>query len=164
MFGLGMLEVAIVAAVALAMEMVLFWASVALADGPEVKLPKIALMALLVVAACGPLIFLCFRLFGAQDQPLQVVPIWKSWAAGGLSLLVLLAVPLLLNIPLVPVSIRKGLWVAILQWLLRIFLTSLIVAFVLVVLAVLQILRSNKTASLPSAPPPLHASLTVPLP
>jgi hypothetical protein len=153
---MGMMEVAILAAVALVMEMVLFWASVALADGPEVKLPKIALMAVLIVAACGPLIVLTFRLLGVADRPLQLEPVWRPVTAVGVSLLILLAVPLLLNVPLTPVSIRKGLWVAVLQWLLRLFLTSLIIAFVLVVLAVIQIVRRSDT-TLRGAPPAHHA-------
>ena len=59
-----------------------------------------------------------------------------------------------LYVPLVPVSVKKGMLVSLLQLLLRIFLDVLIVAVVMVILAVAQILRGGGEAPKAALPSP----------
>jgi hypothetical protein len=153
MFGFNAVQLGVAAVVLVALEMVLCWASLALADGPEVKLPKLALLAVSVVAVCGALSVLVFyALVGLSADAAGGEKGWLHWgAAAAASLLLLWLVPAALYVPLVRFSPWKGAWTAGLQWLLRLFLLALIAGFVFVVLAALQIVRRGESSSRPPA-------------
>jgi hypothetical protein len=160
MFGLGMEWVIVVAATALILEIVLCWASVALVDGPEVRLPKAALLGLLIAAVYLPAIFLVFYGLGlAQMNPFAGEVPWKPYAAIGVSLLIMLVVPFLFYLPLVPIGVRKGLWATFWQWLLRGFAAALIIGLVLVGYALKQIIRPNPGAQATIVPTQLQGKI-----
>jgi hypothetical protein len=159
MFGLGPIQLLGLLVLVLLFEIVLFWASVSLADGPETRLPKCALAGALVVAVCLPSIALVFFVFRLWDVWWSGEALAATLCAFGLSLLLAWALPALLYVPLVPVSVAKGMKVAVLQWLLRAFLYALVAAVVFVGLAVAQIIRGGGDATPPAArlAPPVAA-------
>jgi hypothetical protein len=142
LFGLGPVEIATIVVVGCAVEVVLLWAAAALADAPEIGWGKFGVVGSgvflgLFAAACG----MAFAL-GLLEKPTtgeNRLP--TLGAAAGLTLLVALVAPGLAYPMTLPVSLRRGLWVSVLQWLLRLFLYALITALVMVVIAVIQIWR-----------------------
>jgi hypothetical protein len=143
MFGLGAPTLVTIVAFALFFEMVLFWAAVSLADGPEVRYPKCALAGLLVVATCLPCAALLYFALGLWSVWFNSNNYLLSIGAIVLTVLIFWVLPALLYVPFVPVSVKKGLMVSLLQFLLRIFLVVLVIAVVLVILALRQIVRGG---------------------
>jgi hypothetical protein len=158
LFGLGAVGLVIVGLVALLVEVVTLWAAVALANGPETRLTKTSWLAPLMAVVWVPAtLLICYQLGLAKD-PLDTESLAVPLLAAGLSLLIQWVVAALLAVPLLPVSVPKGMLVGVLQLLLRIFLIVLIVAVVMVVLAVLQIARRSDVRPGTSLTPPTHAT------
>src|SRR4051794_1133404 len=107
MFGLGAPTLAGALGFAGLCEMVLFWAAVSLADGPQVKVPKCALAGALVQIVCLPCAYLlsfALGLWGLWFSPNNLL---LSVLAVALTVLIFLLLPALLYVPLVPVSVKK---------------------------------------------------------
>jgi hypothetical protein len=121
------------------LEIALFWASTALGS-VEINGGKLlagAFLAALVWAGAG---FAVLALLARPGQT-PLAPENRLALAGlsALALLVSWAVPALLFVPILPVSIPRGMLVSVFQLVLRLFLYTLIGAVVMVVLAFLQI-------------------------
>lgn len=135
------------AAVGLAVSVLLFRASLALADVTEPGLVKSVLVVLAGIAASGLLSYLVYRLMGLADRPeMALDSATVSWLGAALFLSWL--VPALLYVPALPVRWRKGAQVAGVEVLLRGLLAALVTGVVLVVLAAVQVVGRR-----PSQPP-----------
>jgi hypothetical protein len=141
LFGLSVVELAILIAVGCLLEVVLLWAATGLVEAPEtswIKLSAIALgVFLLCFAAAAGIAFG----FGVLNNPLAPEQRTAALAALGTILGVSLVAPAFIYPTAFAIDVRRGIWVSVLQWLLRGFLYILILALVMVFLAVLQILR-----------------------
>jgi hypothetical protein len=146
-FGLTALTLVGVLALALLFEVVLFWAAASLADAPEAGILKCGLVGLLVVAICGPVTAIIFFLFGMLETAYDTNRWVATILAYGLSIVAAWALPSVLLVPIVPVSLKKGMFISVLQLLLRIFLWVLVVAVAMVALAVVQIVRGPTETS-----------------
>ncbi|MFQ3593417.1 MAG: hypothetical protein SNJ82_09570 [Gemmataceae bacterium] len=140
-FGLGPVELAILVGVGWILEIALLWAATGLMEAPETGLLKLAAISLGVFLSCFALSVGVAYSFGVLFNPLALDHRGKAVAALAISQLIALVAPGLLYPSLFAINLRKGIWVSVLQWLLRIFLYILIVAVLMVVLAVWQILR-----------------------
>jgi hypothetical protein len=140
MFALGVTELVILAAVAVACEVLLFWAAAALADVPT-GWNKTVLVSLAGAVALGIVVTVTHSLLGPFTTPFDSATLPRTLLAAGLVLGLSFVLPAVLYTPLLSVSVNKGMLVSVLQVLLRIFLYVLITAVVMVVLAVLQIAR-----------------------
>src|SRR5947209_19310530 len=100
MFGLGPIPLLGLLALALLFEIVLFWAAVSLADGPEPRLTRCALAGALAFAVSVPSIALVFYLFRLWDVWWNGEAVFASLSAIGLSALLVWALPALLYVPL----------------------------------------------------------------
>jgi hypothetical protein len=143
LFGLGTVEIAVIFVVGCAVEVVLLWAATGLADASEISWKKlipagVGVFLGLFAAACG----LAYGM-GVLERPSHADNRMPALAAAGLTLLVALVAPGLVYPPALNLTLRRGLWVSVLQWLLRLFLYVLIVALVMVVIAVIQISRGS---------------------
>jgi hypothetical protein len=144
MYMLNPVEIAALVAIVGAMEVALFWAAAALGDAPLLSWRKILLVSLAASAACA-------AVGGAIGWSLRSVAFLApenrllAFVMVLLGLLVTWVIPGVLYAPLVPVSIPRGMFIAVLQVLLRLFLYVLIAAVVMVVLAVIQIWRGADT-------------------
>ena len=143
LFGLGVLGLVIVGLVGLLVEVVTLWAAVALANGPETPLRKTSWLAPLMAAVWVPATLLIGYMLQVGTEPFDSEALALPLLAVGLSLVIQWVVAALLAVPLLPVSLTRGMLVGVLQMLLRIFLVVLIVAVVMVVLAILQIARRS---------------------
>ncbi len=121
------------------LEIALFWASTAL-GGVEVNGGKLLLGALLAAVvwagAAYAATFIVVRPGQALLAPENRLPLVACTVVG---LVVSWAIPALLFVPLLPVSVPRGMLISVFQLLLRLFLYTLIGAVIMVVLAVLQI-------------------------
>jgi hypothetical protein len=140
-FALGPAELAILIVVGCLLEIALLWAASGLMEAPETGLVKLAAIALGVFLACFAITVAVAYGFGVLQAPLAVEKRGSSLAALSVSLLIALIAPGFLYPSLLSINLRKGIWVSVLQWLLRGFLYILILAVIMVVLAVWQILR-----------------------
>ncbi|MGL4551084.1 MAG: hypothetical protein ACRC33_07845 [Gemmataceae bacterium] len=141
LFGLGPVEFAVIVAVGCAVEVVLLWAATGLADLPDVRWGRliptgVGVFLSLVAAGWG-----IASSVGALQTPSATDGRTPALAAAGLTLLAALVLPGLVYPPALPVTVRRGLWVSVIQWLLRLFLYVFILALVMVVIAVVQIVR-----------------------
>jgi hypothetical protein len=143
------------AAAGLAVYVVLFKASLALADVTEPGLLKSLVVVLAGTAASGLLSYLVYRLFGLADRPEVALDnatvLWLLVA-----LLISWLVPALLYIPALPVRWFKGVQIAGVEVLLRGLLAALVAGVVLVVLAAAQIL-ARRTVQPPKSALACHA-------
>jgi hypothetical protein len=136
------------------LEIALFWASTALGN-VEVGSSKLLVGALLATLGWVGAVAGVWLLVGRPDS--LAVPENRSplLIYSALGLLVSWAVPAALFVPVLPVSVPRGMLVSVFQVLLRLFLYVLIGAVIMVVLAVLQIRygpeRPSGTSSLPAA-------------
>jgi hypothetical protein len=137
MINLGPLEI-VVLVVALALEVGLIWAAAALGDAPEVGWPKLIGLALGAGLLClGGTLLVCWSL-GILSESAEVA--WLRWVlAGALAVLLFMVIPTLLYTPLFPVSLGRGLFISVVQLLLRVFLYVLVAGVVFVALAIFQI-------------------------
>jgi hypothetical protein len=144
MYALTPVELSLLVAIVCALEVALFWAAAALGDAPLLGWKKLLFVSLSATAGCaavGGAIAWSLRSvsFLAEENRLLAIAMIL------LGLLVSWVIPGVLYAPLVPVSIPRGMFIAVLQVLLRIFLYVLIAAVVMVVLAILQIWRDADT-------------------
>jgi hypothetical protein len=136
------LEITGLVVVVVALEAALFWAAAALGDAPLLGWRKLVLVSLAATAGCAAVgggiwaSLQSVELLHPDNRLLAVV-------IALLGLLISWIIPGVLYAPLVPVSIPRGMFISVLQVLLRIFLYVLILAVVAVVLAVLQIWRGG---------------------
>ena len=143
MFGLDPAMLAIVLAVGLLAEVGLLWIAAALADAPEQAWAK------LVAIGCG--VFLAFfaaavgiaAALGVLHAPFAESHRSTALAAAALAILASALLPALAYPSLLSVSMGRGLWVGVVQALLRVFLYVLLTAIVMVGLAVFQISRGG---------------------
>jgi hypothetical protein len=141
------------AAVGLAVAVLLFKASLALADVTEPGLVKSVLVVLAGLAASGLLSYLVYRLMGLANRPevaLDNATVLWLLAAVLLSWLV----PALLYVPTLPVRWQKGVQVAGVEVLLRGLLAALVTGVVLVLLAAVQVVGRRPSQPQKSALPP----------
>jgi hypothetical protein len=139
MFGLDPLTIVLGVAVAALFEVALLWAAASLADAPEVGWVKTVVVAAVVTAAWGAL----DALIGwyAELGPNSLAPENRPTALliAAVALAVAWAVPAVLYVPLLSVSVGRGMRISVFQLLLRAFLYILLAAVVMVVLALVQI-------------------------
>jgi hypothetical protein len=144
---LGPVEWVLLVGVAVLLEVALFWAAAALGDAPPLGWTKRAVVPLLAtLALAGVAVGAGWSL---RSVPL-LAPENRLLLAGValLGLLVSWLLPGVLYAPLAPVTVPRGMLIAGVQVLLRVFLYALIAAVVMVVLAVLQIARGEPRAAL----------------
>ncbi len=143
MFGLGALEIAALVLLGCCFEVVLFWASASLGNAPETPLVKCLLAGLLVFALFLPAAALIYYLARLWGIPFSGEPWLAAVLALSLSRAIFWPLPSLFYVPFVPVSVKRGLGVGIIQSVLGLFFYVLVVAVVLVGLAVNQIWRGD---------------------
>jgi hypothetical protein len=141
LFGLGAVELAILIVVGCLLEVVLLWAASGLVEAPDTGWVKLSAIALGVFLACFAASAAIAFGFGVLNNPLAPDLRSSAFAALGTVLVVSLVAPALVYPSAFAIDIRRGIWVSVLQWLLRGFLYILIIALVMVFLAVWQILR-----------------------
>ncbi len=140
------------AVVGLAVYVLVFKASLALADVTDPGLLKSLLLVLGGTAASGLLSYLVYRLFGLADRPeVALDSTTVLWLLA--ALLISWAVPTLLYISALAVRWPKGIQIAGMEVLLRGLLAALVAGVVLVVLAGVQILARR-----PAQPPKVALS------
>jgi hypothetical protein len=141
-------------------EIALFWASTALGS-VELRAGKLLAGAFLAAAAWVGAGFTVMAVLSRPGQPLLAPEARLPLILGCLTgLLASWAVPAVLFVPILPVSVPRGMLISVFQLLLRLFLYTLIGAVIMVVLAILQIRYG------PAKPPttePASVSLIVPL-
>jgi hypothetical protein len=154
MFGLGPIpEMLIGVALVLLAEVAVFWAAASLGDVGPLSWIKLLLVVLGVTALASGIIALVVWFSGSIDTLLAEDNRLLAGFVGAVALLVLWAVPAVLYVPLLSVSIPRSMLIAVFQWLLRGFLYLLITAVVMVVLAGIQIYKGGEIRSqLPSSP------------
>ena len=145
MFGIGPVETAIGLVVIFLLEVVLFWAASAVADAPPMGWGKLFLVVLLVTVLSVGLTTVLGVYSGAMKIKDPFDPDNRSLAliTAGLGLVILWLVPAVIYPILASVSLLRGMWLALLQLMLRAFLYVIIVAIVMVVLAVIQIFTGS---------------------
>ncbi len=142
MFFLGPIEIVLLLVVAVAVEVALFWAAAGIGDAPPIRGGKLLLVSLAATTACA-------AVGGAIAWSLRaesfLAPENRMFAfmTALLGLLVTWVIPGIVYAPLVPVSIPRGMFIAVVQVLLRLFLYILIAAVVFVILAIVQIARGT---------------------
>jgi hypothetical protein len=152
-------QILVLVLIAVALEVVLFWAAASLVDAPPLGWGKTLLVSILVTLVWGGATAAIAWSVGpatlaAPDNRTLAV------AMAGLALGVSWMLPAVLYVPLVPVSIPRSMLLSVLQVLLRLFLYVLIAAVVMVVLALIQIARGTEPrADLLSPLAPLLAAL-----
>jgi len=126
-------------------ELLVFWAAAALADVPETGWSKFVVVPGSAAVVCAGLALLLCYLLGLTESPLA--PDKRTWLYLGVGLVLALTwvIPAILFMPMLSVSMSRSMLIAILQFLLRLFLYVLITAVVLVVLAILQIVKRGET-------------------
>lgn len=140
---------------ALLAELLLFWAAGALADAPETGWGRFVAVPVSIGVVSGGLIVLCFYFLGVMESPLSPDKRLSLYFAGGLALLLSFIVPAVLFGPFLSVSLPRSALIAVMQFLLRIFLYVLIAAVVFVVLAIIQIMnRADKETAEGARPRP----------
>jgi hypothetical protein len=140
MFALSPIEITSLIAVVCALEIALFWAAAALGDAPLLGWRKILLVSLAATAATAAVgggIAWSVRTVPLLDPDYRLLAV----VLGLLALLITWVIPGVLYAPLVPVSIPRGMFISVVQVLLRVFLYVLIAAVVMVALAAFQIWR-----------------------
>lgn len=138
-------------AVCLALRVVVFLASCALADAGEPRLGKATVLALVVMAVCAPvcwwlLIFLEARIPGPENAMIGPAHI----VAGLLICVVYWVLPAVIYKFLLPAPWKKGALVAGLEVLLGSLLTALVVGVLLVILAGIQVAKKPAQATTPA--------------
>jgi hypothetical protein len=135
------------------LEIALFYASTALGN-VEVNFGKLIVGAFIPAVVWAAVFIAGMVAFKGMESPFgpenRVIVLGAALAG----LLVSWAVPALAFVPVLPVSIPRGMLVSVFQLLLRVFLYVLIAAVVMVVLAVLQILRTAPEKRSPQAAAP----------
>jgi hypothetical protein len=142
----------------LVLEVGLFWAAVALADGPPIGVGKTVVGALLVALVCGGVSGLLAWLLGLHQLQADEAMTSRILPGAGLAAVVFVILGTVLCTPLLPVSPGKGLIISVVQLLLRALLYALVAALIMVILAVFQLSRraeaprnsSSALATLPS--------------
>jgi hypothetical protein len=156
MFGLGPVpEMLIGIALVLLAEVAVFWAAAALGDVSPMSWVKLLVVVVVVSGLAGGVIALVVWFSGSPDTLLaednRLLAVFVAAAA----LLILWAVPAVLYVPLLSVSIPRSMLIAVFGWLLRGFLYLLITAVVMVVLACIQIYKGGEVRTQAPAPPAL---------
>ena len=145
MFGIGIVELAIGLGVVFLLEIVLFWAAAAVADAPPMGWGKLLVVVLVVTAVSVALVGTLGHYSGATTAPLDPDNRPLALITAGLGLVALWAVPAVLYPFLASVSIPRGMWLSLLQLLLRGFLYAFLAAVFMVGLAVYQIATQTET-------------------
>jgi hypothetical protein len=145
----------------LLIQTLLLRAALALADVQEVSFTRSFVLVVLVLALGTPLTFLAVYLLGLSG-PLAGTPLGVALLVG-LGLLLSWAVPTLVYVPGLPVPLKKGMLVAVLELLLRALLGALVAAVVLVVLAVLQVVFTPTEPAPKALRGPVPVAWAVPL-
>lgn len=146
MFGLGPELLIPLLVVAVVLEVALFWAAASLVDAPPLGLGKTALVGVLAAILWAGVTALTVWFSGIGPAPLLPENRTMAYLLLAVGLGVMWLVPTVLYVPLVPVSVPRGLRLSFFQVLLRAFLYVLIFAVGMVVLAVVQIAtRSDVT-------------------
>ena len=140
---IGLLVVAVGLLVVYLLEVVLFWAASAVADAPPIGWGKLFLVVLLVTVLSVGLTAAIGVYSGTMNAPFEPDNRLLALITAGLALVVLWAIPAVIYHILASVSILRGMWLSLLQLLLRGFLYVFIVALVMVVLAVIQIIKGT---------------------
>ena len=148
MLGIGPVEIgpvtmAIGLVVLFLLEVVVFWAASAVADAPPMGWGKLFLVVFLVTILSVALTAGIGIYSGAMKAPFEPDNRPLALITAGLVLVVLWAIPAVIYPILASVSILRGMWLSLLQLLLRGFLYVFIVALVMVVLAVIQIIKGT---------------------
>ncbi len=120
------------------LEIALFWASTALGSA-DVNLTKLLLGAFLAALVWVGAAYGVSLLVGSSAQALGPENRLNLALFASLGLVVSWAVSAVVFVPLLPVSVPRGMLISVFQLLLRLFRYVLIGAVVMVVLAVLQI-------------------------
>jgi hypothetical protein len=153
MFGLEPVTVLLGVGVAALLEVALFWAAAALADAPERGWAKTFLVALVATAAWGAIDALVGWYAGLGPTSLAPENRPAALLVAAVALAVAWAVPAVLYVPLLSVSVGRGMLISVFQALLRAFLYVLIAAAIMVVLALVQIFSGTDVrGELPSLP------------
>jgi len=132
------LTVLILFAVIFVLEVALFWASTALGN-VEINAVKLLSGALLAAIFWTGALYTIDRTIYSQPDPLEPERRWVLALVILGSLVVSWVVPALLFVPVLPVSVRRGMVISVFQLLLRLFLYTLVGAIIMVILALLQI-------------------------
>lgn len=140
-FGLGPVEIAAVVAVGCALEVVLLWAAAGLADAPDAPWPRLIGVGIGVFLACFAAACGIAHGFGVLQKPTAGETWTPLITTAALTLAATLVLPAAVYPPALSVSVRRGAWVSVVQWLLRLFLYIFVAALVMVVIAVVQIAR-----------------------
>ena len=149
MFGYGPVETALALVVIFLLEIVLFWSASAVADAPPMAWGKLVLVVFLVTGLSVAATAALGVYSGATKAPFDPDNRILALSTAGIALVVLWAIPAIVYPILASVSVFRGMWLSLLQLLLRGFLYVFIVAVVMVVLAVLQIItRTDPHAGL----------------
>ena len=146
-FGLDPVQLTILIVVGGILEIALLWAASGLMETPEMGLLKLLAVSFGVFLACFAVTMGVAYGFGVLQSPLAVDNRGKAIGALAVSLFISLIALGFIYPSLLNTTLRKGIWVSVLQWLLRVFLYILVVAVVMVVLAVWQILRGGPSAA-----------------
>lgn len=146
-FGLDPVQLTILIVVGCILEIALLWAASGLMETPEMSLLKLAAVSFGIFLACFVVAVGVAYGFGVLQTPLALDNRGRAVGALVVSLVVSLVAPGFVYPSLLATNLRKGIWVSVLQWLLRVFLYILVVAVVMVVLAVWQILRGGPSAA-----------------
>ena len=157
MFGLDPVMLAVVLAVGLLAEVALLWIAAALADAPEQRWPKLFVVGMGVFLGCFLAAAAIAFFLGVLHAPLAEDKRSATLGAAALAILASAVLPALAYPSLLSVSMGRGLWVGVLQTLLRVFLYVMLTAIVMVVLAVLQISRGGSEKK-PQAALPVPAA------
>ena len=160
MFGLGSVELAIGLVVVFVLEIVVFWAASAVADAPPMNWGKLLLVVLLVTGLSVGLLGTLDFTFGATKAPLDPENRPFVLMIAALALVGLWAVPAIVYPVLARVSILRGMWLALLQLMLRAFLYVFLIALFMVGLAVYQIFTATEPRAGRVDPSPQVASIS----
>jgi hypothetical protein len=137
--GLNAGQLAVACGVGLLLEVLLLWASTALANTPEYGWPRLALTSLPFGAVAFGAVYLVAWWVGR----LETESLWPTVLYSALGVVGVWAVSTVLIVPLLSVSLSKGMLVTVLQSVLRLFLYVLIVAVLMFFLAVFQIRKGG---------------------
>lgn len=143
LFGQGPVEIAIILIVGGVLEVLLLWIATGLADTPEISWGKLTPIGVGVFLGCFAIACVIAWVFGVLQHPTAADHRTAALTAMGLTLVAALVAPMAVYPSLLSVSLQRGMWVSVFQWLLRLFLYVLIIAVVMVIIAVLQIARGS---------------------
>ena len=147
MFGIEPVPMAIGLVVIFLLEIVLFWSASALVDAPPMGWGKLLLVVLIVTFLSVGMTGALAHYSGAMKDPFDPDNRPLALITASLVLVVLWAIPAVSYAILASVSIFRGMWLSLLQLLLRAFLYVFLAAIFMVGLAVYQIINGTESRS-----------------